>query len=239
MSKGLRHEREVAQRALCSGALLRRWQWEYAAHWVNETTLAAHQCDHQALVHWLQIEGLGEALSYDERNLLRAPLGSWSLNDLARVLDSAERLAVLLWALSHLETLPPYDTPSNLSLLLMPLEILTPSIDFVWCARLRPQAELEALREEATLWQWRAQAEDLERMGLRTAEGQPMRAVIRQALAHAQAQGRLQRLYEGDVTAFGRPYARLSAPQHALARAISTQRAHAVAWVCDAEASWG
>jgi hypothetical protein len=205
---------------------------------MDAQALATHQREHQALAAWLQAENLSEALCPMERALFCVPLGTWPLSALASVVDEAERLAVLLWALHILDELPPYDTPSRLGLLLAPLEILTPSIDFVWCARLRPQADLEATREEAALWQWRAQAEDLERMGLRTAEGQPMRAVIRQALAHAQAQGRLQELCEGDVTAFGRPYARLSPPQHALIRTISTQRAHAIAWVCDASLLW-
>lgn len=126
MNKSRRHEREVAQRALCSGALLMRWQWEHAAHWADVNELDSHQGDHQALVHWLQAENLGEMLSTSERTLFLAPLGSWSLSDLALVLDEAERLAVLLWSLGCLEVLPPYDTPSSLGLLLEPLELLTP-----------------------------------------------------------------------------------------------------------------
>jgi len=238
MSEGRRQEREVAQRALCLGVLVQRWQWEQQAQLMDVSQSLAPAYASQALLAWANDEGLSAAFSPQEAALLRAPFATWSLSDLASVLDLAERLAVLLWSLHVLDDLLAYDTPSPLHLLLPPLELLTPSIDFVWCARLRPQADLEALRDEAALWQWRAQAEDLERMGLRTAEGQPMRAVIRQELAQAQARGHLRGLLDGDFHAFGRPYAHLSEPQHALIRAISIQRAHASAWLCDAEMGW-
>ena len=233
-----RPDRSVAYRALCLGALLKRHQLEQKAQLFDPTRYEQYRHLNDKLIHWVNREALNAHLTTREQDLLICPFGYWSLTDMAEVVNSAERLGIVLWALSVLDSIPAYDTPFTLATVLRPLEIFTPVIDFVWCARQRPLGVLLDLRERAELWQWRAQAEDLQRMGLRAPDGQPLSQIIHHEAEQAQAQGKLPALIEGDFPVFGKPYGKLSSEQHSLTYSLSHARASTLNWLCEVELTW-
>jgi hypothetical protein len=102
---------EVADRALVLYALTRRGAIELV---VAETEgdpqrVAQAEGARSETDRWLERESLHDALTDVERQLLDAPSGSWPDDATKDALWRKESLGVLLWALRHVEALPPYD----------------------------------------------------------------------------------------------------------------------------------
>ncbi len=246
-SDPLREARLVAYRALCLGALLERHDAELRIRTLSQYTsdrsereaiLARRNARNQRLLAWLATEGLTPFLTTTEAKLLASPLGTWSTRALSCVSWRAETLGVLLWTLRAVDALPPMDTPFDVNEILRPLDIYTPTIDFVWCARLRPQEELQTLREQMELWLWRTHATELELLGVRQNDGKPLREVIYSMARQSLLKGAVPRLIEGDFPAFGRAYAALNNDQRDMVNTIVHERASATHWVCDANSAW-
>lgn len=246
-SAPLRDARLVAYRALCLGALLERHDAELRlktlAHYAadpheREAMLARRNARNQRLLVWLAEEGLTAFLTTKEAKLLASPLGTWSTRALSCVSWRAETLGVLLWTLRAVDALPPMDTPFDVNDILKPLDIYTPTIDFIWCARLRPLEELQALRERIELWLWRAHATELELLGVRQSDGKPLREVIYGMAHESLRKGAVTHLIDGDFPAFGKAYAALSDDQRDMVKTLVNERATAMSWVCDANSPW-
>jgi len=101
---------EVSDRALVLYAFVRRGTIEFV---VNETggdptrirqaELARRETD-----AWLERERASSAVSEAERRMLDAPSGSWSREAVADAMWRKEAFGTLLWALGHLDEMPPY-----------------------------------------------------------------------------------------------------------------------------------
>lgn len=243
----LRDARLVARRALCLGALLERHDAELRIKTLSQYTterseheamLARRDTRNQRLLAWLAEETLTPYLTTTEAKLMASPLGTWSTRALSCVSWRAETLGVLLWTLRAIDTLPPMDTPFDVNEILRPLELYTPTIDFIWCARLRPLEELQTLRERMELWLWRTHATELELLGVRQSDGKPLREVIYSMARASLLKGAVPRLIEGDFPAFGKAYAALTSDQRDMVRTIVDERASATYWVCDANSAW-
>jgi hypothetical protein len=239
--------RAVAYRALCLGALLQRASDEviiqnldgiFPFDQVLDQVTETHQHHQLKLQDWLENEGIAPYLSSAERHLLRKAPGAWSERTLINVNWRIESLGVMLWALRRLDTIPSCDTRFELDDVLQPLDMFSPTIDFIWCATLRPEADLFALRDRAELWNWRSRATELARMGVRPPEGVTFREIIRFTAERAYRDGKLDYLIDGDFPAFGKPYAHLTDDEYTLISALAYERYSACNWLCELSSDW-
>jgi len=237
----------VAHRALCLGAILKRGEIEITFQNLDQLDIpqdlhqrfiTQHHDQHAALRRWVVTEGLSRHLTGAERILLDMTLGRWSERTIISTSWRVESLGVMLWALNYLEGIPKYDTQFEPDEVLSPLEVLTPTIDILWQAHLRPATELLAMRDQAEYWNWRTRAMDLERMGVRPAEGVTFREIVHATAQQAYNQGYLTHLLNGDFPAFDKPYAELDHDQHTLVSSIAYERYSALAWLCELSAQW-
>lgn len=102
---------DVSDRALILYALTRRGAIELV---VAETEgdpqrLAQAEGARAETDRWLERESLLGALAPMERELLEAPSGSWPPEATNDAMWRKESMGVLLWALRHVEEIPPYD----------------------------------------------------------------------------------------------------------------------------------
>lgn len=236
----------VAYRALCLGALLKRSVIEAAVQRLqqhssvmNKPQLIARQhVAHKTLLLWLAAEQLEHHLSRAERLLIKKPLASWSDRTLMFAIRRAESLGVMLWALRFIEAIPAYDTLFDMAAVLQPLDILTPTIDFIWQAGLRPVDELSAMRDAAELWNWRSRASELQRLGVQPPAGTTFADIIRQTTHTAYARHQLPDPIEGDFPVFGKAYSRMTHTEYLLVSHIAAERYLALNWLCELSSEW-
>lgn len=241
------NERSVALRALCIGALLKRHELEMRVKTLQDYLISdedrailiskRHRLN-QELLAWLEHEALLPHLTQAEKHLLNLPLGTWTARMLLNVSWRAETLGVLLWALYRLEALPHYDTPFEQERVLAPLDVFASTIDFVWCARLRPTAELQRMRDTAELWDWRAKVMALQRLGVRPNTHPTFNGIVRSTAEQALQAGKVTHLIDHDLPAFGKAYASLSDDQYDLVRTIAQERTTALGWLSERTVEW-
>jgi hypothetical protein len=169
-------------------------------------------------------------LSPRERQLLARPREDWDEQDAADAAWRGEALGALAWALSLEEALPPYDAPFDHAGLARELDLEE--------ARLRPFEEIDAARETARLWHWRARTALLQEQGTLPL---PERWSSYDQLVAAAAmrgfeQGLLPAPLRGDFPAFGKIYRHLAGDQRALAHSVAAERHYALTWLCDTSA---
>ena len=243
----IQDSRAVAYRALCLGALLKRGEWELAVQNaderfifddVREHVLRKHQQLNDRLLKWLSAEKIMPHLSPSEQTILHRPFGSWTERTLFSVGWRTEALGMMLWALKRIETIPAYDDQFHPSEMIVPLDVLHPTIDFIWTAALRPVRELRRARDCAEQWNWRSRATELERMGVRPPEGVTFSDVIRFTAERALKHGHLSYLIHGDFPAFGKAYVDLTEDEYNLTSSIAYERYFALNWVCELSSSW-
>jgi len=239
--------RAVAFRTLCLGALLKRGEYEIILQNSHDDDLtpamrqrlhATCNRDVMRLQTWLRDEKLLPHLTETERILLEKPLGTWSDRLIITASWRVESLGVMLWALHALDYIPAYDTQFDPATVLAPLEVLTPTIDFIWCARLRSPDELAAERDAAEMWNWRSRALELQRMGVKPPAGVTFREIVRLTALKAYRQGNLNRVADGDFAVFGKPYYLINEDEFALASAIAYERYFALNWLCELSHEW-
>lgn len=103
---------DVSDRALVLYAFTRRGAIELV---VNQTGgdpshLAQAERARVETDRWLARESLADAPTRVERDLFAAASGTWPAEAITDAMWRKESLGVLLWALQHLERLPPMDT---------------------------------------------------------------------------------------------------------------------------------
>ena len=215
-------EQEVALRALCLTAVAAAGA--YATVLLAEPDAADEVIEATAdLTDWLHEDGLAVGLSSLERALLGQPLEEWSEEERISAASRGESLGVLLWTLSIVSELPPWDVPFD-TVELAPLgdsleELLERS-------QLRAREEIERARDLADLWQWRA-----------TAAGRDFDVLGGTARAAFDA-GDILEPIDGDFPVFDKAYRDLDAGEAALAASIAAERRHALAWLCGHAADW-
>jgi hypothetical protein len=243
----IQNARAVAYRALCLGALLKRGEFELELQnldeWslfdaVRENVLNKHQSINRQLLQWLDEEAISSHLSESEKFLLNKPLGTWTERILITVGWRIEALGTMLWALQRIDSLPSYDSQFEPENLLEAIDLLNPTIDFIWMASLREDSNLSEGRDQAELWNWRSRARELERMGVRPPEGFSFRQIIHQTSERAYQEGHIPYMIDGDFPAFGKAYADLDADEFALMSAIAYERYSALNWVCEVTTEW-
>ncbi len=236
----------VAYRALCLGALLKRSVIEAAVQRLQrhssltdkQQLIARQHVAHKTLLRWILAEHLEQHLSRAERLLIEKPLASWSERTLMYAVRRAESLGVMLWALRFIETIPAYDTLFEMASVLQPLDIFTPTIDFIWQAGLRSVDELSTMRDTAELWNWRSRAAELQRLGVQPPAGTTFSDIIRDTLQTAYLRQQVPAPIEGDFPVFGKAYSRMTHAEYLLVSHIAAERYLALNWLCELSSEW-
>ena len=198
---------------------------------------------------WAEASGALQFATPTEEQLLRAAPSAWldeALRAVARWHE--ESLGALLWALS-LADARAYDTEFEAEALFRTLPFLSDSpfvtepdmepdrelsamLDGV---KLRDRAAIEAERERAQLWLWRARTTELVQQGQRPRA--ELEAVVRDTTKQAAQRGVIP-AKDGDFAAFGKPFAELSAQEYVVASSIATARLRALNWLCRHSDDW-
>lgn len=226
--------RQVAYRALCLGTLIKRHSLEVAInniddlpHVIQDGWQQEHEGIHLHLKKWVVKEKILNHFSSDERLLWDAELGDWQQLDRAKIYWRCESLGMLMWAMRFVDV-PYYDTQFDLEAVLNPLDLLNPTIDFVWMAQLRNDTVIGQARDLAKIWHWRALAKvnniDLEQ--------------IKQMADKMYTAGNLPDVIDGDFPARGKAYSQLDDDDYTKVASIAKERHYALSWLYQPTDSW-
>lgn len=185
---------------------------------------------------WLIRENLTHALSGSERKLLAKPLGDWTEGESIVANWRSESMGVLLWALSALDGMPPYDTRFERLPSLVPL--LAPTIGFRRATNLRSPEEIARAREVAELWHWRARTRQLQERGESPAGGHDLDAVACEAATRAHTDGSIPEPVDGDFPAYGKPFRSLDPEEYSAVAAGAAERHYALNWLSGYAGDW-
>lgn len=232
------HEQKaVAFRALALTALLTRTQLEHGAK-ADPQRMAGWQRIHDELAGWMEKEGIDAAVSPSERALLDRPLGAWSDDDIFECVWRSEALTALLWALGMLDAMPAYGRRVDEAVINRHIPALRPVAPWLESASLRPAGQLQAARQTAELWLWRARTEMMRRRGTEPPPGETYEGTIPRAVEHALDEGIIEGPVRGDLDVDGTAFAELEQPQFADAYSVSLERLFAMNWVCGYADDW-
>jgi hypothetical protein len=167
----------------------------------------------------------GLSLSPHEESLIATPATSWNAEDVVDAAWRGEALGTIAWALSAAE-LPPYDMPFDHFGLSHGLELDA--------AELRDEDEIDAERDAARLWHWRARTAVLQRER-RLELPEPWRTAEQLVAATAMdghERGLLPLPIRGDFPASGRAFRELDDETLALLHSIAAERHYGLEWLC-------
>jgi hypothetical protein len=232
----------VVRRSMCLAALVRRGELEEGliTESVDFNLRAAQGFTGLAadIDKWLVRERLVGDLSDYERGMLAVPAGEWPRQYLIDANWRVEALAVMLWALSQIATLPGYDSMVDNLEIVNQSGLFKSPLDFTMSARLRSYDTLMVQREIAEIWRWRVNTGRLIR------EGRMSRATINIDDIIGQAAEELYETYkavlpvDGDIVAFGRPVRDLDDDEFNVVSSIAIERNIAFDWLCGYIEDW-
>jgi hypothetical protein len=143
----------VSDRALILYALVRRAAIEAVLEDDPDTRrLAQAERARAETERWLARDSLRASLTEVERVLFDRTSGSWPHEAVADGLWRKESLGVLLWALGHVDALPPIDEEFEVQVLNHRIESYGSESSFRANGRLRGEAEIDHGWGEADAW---------------------------------------------------------------------------------------
>ena len=144
---------EVSDRALVLYALIRRASIELVVRETGEERRVEQAERARAETdRWLERERLDLVLTPTERRLFGATSGAWPPEAIADGLWRKESLGILLWALEHVNALPPIDDEFEVGVLNQRIEAYGSEAAFRANGRLREDEQIEQAWSEADAW---------------------------------------------------------------------------------------
>jgi len=145
---------EVSDRALVLYAFVRRGMIEFVVSETGGDPIRVQQAEgaRRETDEWLERERVWPAVTDEERRLLEAPSGSWPRLAVADAMWRKESFGTLLWALEHLEEMPPYGLEFDQQRLDGAVTRYGSVSAFRAASRLRPHDQVEAAWLEADAW---------------------------------------------------------------------------------------
>ena len=183
------------------------------------------------LLKWASSQKIDAYLSAEEYELLHKPVGRWDNDTILRMSWQVEPLGMLLWALGYVEQVPEFVSMFDTELVMKPLDLGTPIVDFIWCAQLRPMEQLVRTMECAELWVWRGRARELEQLGIRPSNGSSFRDIVATRTRQATETGHLSASLCDDFAVFDTPYSDLDRSTFMYVRAIAQKRYQTLTWL--------
>jgi len=187
---------------------------------------------------WLAKEGISNYLSPQEKDLVGKTLGSWTMEEIVASSWRTEALGVILWALSSIERIPPYDTKFSKPQILARIGLGVNASEFAAKTRQKPPQDVSRERNIAELWHWRARTSELQRNHFSPPAGWTFQQIIAQSAKQAYQSGLIPKLLDDDFSLFGKSYAILSEGEYHDAASISLERHFALNWLCGYSANW-
>lgn len=187
---------------------------------------------------WLEDEGLASNVSAQERAFLARPPDEIGDDVLVQISWRTESGGVLLWALSYLDELPPYDRQIEGGGEYVPRG--APTASFIADAELRDESTIDRARDLAELWHWRARTTQLQQRGdaIELPGGLTLDDIAVKAATHAHECGDIPAPIDGDFPAFGKAYRELTEEEHSEASSIAMERQYALNWLCGYSSDW-
>ncbi len=149
----------------------------------------------------------------------------------------AEALGVILWTLSFVDRVLPYDESTSPQFIghFWKLD----DKEFVKTACLRPKEEIDAARDTAELWHWRSRTRQIIEDGTPFPDDPHFREagffsfddIVRKTVSVHERTGTFVAIDE-DYPAFNKAYRDLSNEEWATVRSITMERHFALNWVC-------
>jgi len=167
-----------------------------------------------------------------ESELLSRPAEAWSEREVIDATWRGEALGALRWALTLVGELPPYDRPFDHLAIARDLRLES--------AELRPRDELEAEREAARLWHWRARTTIVqdEKLAALSARWISFDQLIAATAMKGHDRGLLPTPLRGDFPVLRKPYRTLTDDERAIAYSIASERHYALEWLCKPGSGW-
>jgi hypothetical protein len=104
---------------------------------------------------------------------------------------------------------------------------------------LRPRKEIEAMRDLAQLWHWRARTTQLQQRGdVEPPADLTFEEIISMTANGALEAGDIPRVIGDDFPAFGKAYAELDSEELAIATSIAQERHFGLNWLCGYSRDW-
>lgn len=232
-------ELTTGYRALCIGTMLLRGRIEHDYQTGDGQPAIYFYRDHIAAIRdWVEEEGIDAYFSENESDLFTRQVGGWHYQDIINMSWRAEALGVVLWAIQVMDELPSFDSEFEPAQLLAPLRLLAPTGDFFKLVRLRPSSTLQAARDMAELWHWRARTAIIQERGLTPPDGWTFPEIIRLAAEHAYENGSLPYPIGEDFPAFGKPFAELTPDELSRITSIALERHYSLNWLCGRGDNW-
>jgi Domain of unknown function (DUF4272) len=236
--------RQVAYRALCLGTLLRRNALEMGIRSVNDLPdgiqdgwKREHEGIQQHLKQWIVEERILGYFSPNERQLMDAELGGWQQLDTMTIYWRCESLGILLWALEIVDA-PYYDTQFDAETLLEPLDLMNPTIDFIWQASLRDAGVIHHARDLSEKWHWRASITQRQQRDDKLSDGISYAELIKQVTEETYSTGNLPSVMGDDFPVLGKAYAQLTNEEYRSISSIAKERHYALNWLCHMSDGW-
>jgi hypothetical protein len=223
-------EEHAARRSLCLTALLLRVGLEQHGPDADGRGFA------DGINEWLATSGLEGDLSQKEQSLLQLPAGSWGRQEVIDALWRTEAHGVLLWALSVIDDMPPYDEPFRP--MFEESGVMRPPDAFLSRVALRDSDEISKARDVAELWHWRSRTTQTIRLGMAPPPGVTYQKILEITASAAHEKGELPPPIAGDFPLFGRAYRDLSEDQYQVASSIARERHLALNWLCGYSPDW-
>lgn len=231
-------DRRVANRAMCLGVLLKRHGLELGIQSVKDLPdeirdgwQREHEGIHQHLKQWCVEEKLMEQFSDDERLLITADLGTWQQLDKATMRWRGESLGMMLWALGIVDV-PYYDTQFDVEALLLPLDLMNPTIDFMWRATVIEGDVIHKACDLAETWHWRAIVQE------KLLDNPEHFEDVHRVAYEMYESGNLPELIDDDFPVLSKSYHTLSDDEYAKIAAIAKERHYALNWLCGQTDDW-
>ena len=229
---------QAGMRALCIKWLIERAELEAA---LREPAATGNQEVHRriSLINdAVKSEGCDAHLSEKEKSLFNSPAGTWGVSDIEDARARKEGLAVILWALSLVDEIPPYDEEWDPEMLGEKLEAGMPAPEFLLIINLRPEHEIADARDSAELWHWRARTSLIMNAGAQAPEGLNFAEIISAAAAGAHESGDIPQPIGNDFPFFGKAYRDLDEQELERAALIAYERHFALNWLCGYSQDW-
>jgi hypothetical protein len=180
----------------------------------------------------LRQAGLWQYVSPTEQELAGTTIVTMTPQQQVNASWRVESAQVLMWALSLIPGVPPYDTQANDELL---KQIPSANIArFVSSARLRNESAIDRARADAELWHWRNRTRQLIEEGRefpRAAGFSSYDDIVRFTAKTMAEEGRISAIDE-DFPAKGKAYRKLSADEWSEVQSITMERHFALNWLC-------
>ncbi|MEN2984628.1 MAG: DUF4272 domain-containing protein [Dictyoglomaceae bacterium] len=186
----------------------------------------------ELLYSWMEKEDLLNYLTSDELESFSKPLGNWNNMELVKVIWKNESLGTLLWALSLIPQIPPYDNLFIPERLIENLTLFRPKEYFLEKVRLRSEEEIKRERDISEYWFWRLQVFDLEKRNEPISEGVNIKDIIRSVAEKAYIDGYIPEPIDGDFPILGKPFKDINLDEYLQISYIIVERYNTLNWLC-------